>query len=124
MNSTHDLKTWPEFFQAVREGRKPFEIRRNDRDFKEGDKLRLEEFDPKTGKFTGEVEWVEVGYMLDDPAFTGLRAGFVAMAITNLYEGTRCGICGRPLENRHGDPIIDGVIDKEIGPACAEHYAD
>ncbi len=41
----HHLKTLPEYFQAVMDGTKPFEIRNNDRGFKPGDSVILEEFD-------------------------------------------------------------------------------
>lgn len=44
----HNLKTKPEYFQAVWFGKKSFEIRRNDRNFKEGDFVMLQEWD----KFT------------------------------------------------------------------------
>lgn len=42
----HTLKTLPEFFDASKRGVKPFEVRKNDRDFQVGDVLELVEFDP------------------------------------------------------------------------------
>lgn len=43
----HVLKTWPEFFRAIVDGKKTFEVRKNDRGFQTGDVLHLREFDPK-----------------------------------------------------------------------------
>src|SRR5690349_17118367 len=44
---THELKTWPEYFQEVKAGRKTFEIRReDDRCFNVADQLVLREFVP------------------------------------------------------------------------------
>jgi len=44
--TTHTLKTWPNFFDAIAEGRKTFEIRKNDRGFQTGDILELVKWDP------------------------------------------------------------------------------
>ena len=41
--NTHFLKVVPEYFEALAEGKKGFEIRKDDRDYKEGDNLVLEE---------------------------------------------------------------------------------
>jgi hypothetical protein len=49
----HDLKSWPEFFGPVLEGRKTFELRKNDRNFMVGDILWLREWEPRTAKYSG-----------------------------------------------------------------------
>ncbi len=59
----HVLKTWPEPFQATLDGRKNYELRKNDRDFRVGDALILNEWDPTTGVFTGRWIVVEITYM-------------------------------------------------------------
>ena len=51
----HEVKCWPEFFKQIVAGIKPFDLRRNDRDYKVGDFLKLKEWNPDTGEYTGEV---------------------------------------------------------------------
>ena len=46
-------KCWPGFFQLVLSGKKNSEIRLADFALKAGDTLILEEWDPKTKKYTG-----------------------------------------------------------------------
>lgn len=74
----HYLKTWPEYFKAVKNGEKNFEIRKNDRNFQVGDTLVLLEFDPDTG-YTDEETAREVTYILDEQPF--VPEGYVCMSI-------------------------------------------
>jgi len=43
----HELKCWPKEFDAVKQGVKDFEIRRDDRGFERGDIVVLHEFRPE-----------------------------------------------------------------------------
>ena len=59
----HHLKIRSTFFYAVKEGKKTFEIRKNDRDYKVGDFLELNEY--ICGTFTGESVKAQVTYITD-----------------------------------------------------------
>jgi hypothetical protein len=61
--TTHELKTWPQFFDAVHRGVKGYEVRRNDRNFQVGDRLHLREWDPKAGAYTGRELTVKVNHI-------------------------------------------------------------
>lgn len=76
----HDLKTWPEYFDAIISGAKLFEVRKDDRGFTVGDTLLLREWDPKHSWYTGRTVSRRVTYVLTGPAF-GIEAGFVCMGI-------------------------------------------
>lgn len=58
----HRLKTEKKFFNAVCDGKKTFEVRKDDRNFQVGDKLILEEWD--NGQFQYAVCTVIVTYIL------------------------------------------------------------
>lgn len=76
----HELKILPEFFTAVKKGKKTFEIRVNDRLYKVNDHLLLKEW---TGDdYTGEEIKVRVKYILADENF--VKKNTVAMAIEIL----------------------------------------
>lgn len=57
-------KTWPESFAKVLSGDKTFELRLNDWEAKEGDVLKLEEWDPKTKEYTGRSIEKKIGFVL------------------------------------------------------------
>lgn len=93
MSTAHTLKTWPEHYQAVSSGRKTFEVRRDDRGFKQGDVLLLQEYDPDrddlpAGKrFTGRELTADVLYVLHGGRF-GIEPGYVVMSIKVLQRGS------------------------------------
>lgn len=64
MSAIHRLKTWPIFFAEVRSGAKPFEARKDDRNFQVGDTLILQEWSNHTEQYTGEEETRIVTYIL------------------------------------------------------------
>jgi hypothetical protein len=75
----HDLKTQPQFWEALVNGSRPFEVRRNDRKFSPGDVLILREWTPEFG-YTGEETCRQVSYVLRHEDFPqGVPVGFVVL---------------------------------------------
>lgn len=70
---THRLKTWPEFFEAIKSKAKTFEVRRDDRGFMVGDLLELQEWDPSglagCDGYTSRVLKLEITYKLPGGKF-------------------------------------------------------
>jgi len=62
--ATIKKKIWPEYFKLVKSGRKNFELRLADFKVKTGDTLILEEYNPKTKKYTGRKITKKVKYLL------------------------------------------------------------
>lgn len=62
----HDLKIWPQYFEAVRDGRKTFEVRNNDRGFQAGDTVKLRNWSPDHSCYIEPYAPLEfhIGYVL------------------------------------------------------------
>jgi hypothetical protein len=83
----HDLKIAPAYFKAVIEGRKTFEIRKDDRGFQAGDTVTLAEYDdgdkgyylPPSDRFTGAKHEATIGYVT---AFQQ-QPGYVVFSLLN-----------------------------------------
>jgi len=76
----HRLKSWPGEFEALIQGEKSHEWRKNDRDFACGDTLVLCEWDNVKETFTGRVQTVVVTHINHGPAFE-IPEGFCVMSI-------------------------------------------
>ena len=105
MTQFHQLKTWPQFYQAVLDQKKTFEGRKNDRGFKEGDYLILEEYDPSAGAYTGRRTVRGVTYVLHAKDAHGIKDGYVILGIELVgYECSRIA-----LEAVDANPTRDRV---------------
>lgn len=88
--TTHTLKTWTDFFQAIVDGRKNFEVRYNDRGFQAGDYVRLVEVDSRyTSRSTGRIIDARIGYVLSQPVGRSGASfdGFVVFSLLGVKEG-------------------------------------
>lgn len=93
--NTHELKAWPQYFAGLWDMTKPFELRRNDRNFQVGDELILRGWDPATENYTGDVvarrvcyvisggPWLADGYVCLGLEFPGLPTARAAQEMTN-----------------------------------------
>lgn len=83
----HILKSWPEFFKPVFDGKKNFELRKDDRHYRVGDLLTLREWEPNTAAYSGREITKEVTFILDGVGsggitpLHGLSRGYVILAI-------------------------------------------
>lgn len=63
--------------------RKPFEARKNDRDFKIGDHLHLMEYDPELDHYSGRLLVREISYILPGGAW-GIEPGYVVLGLKTI----------------------------------------
>ena len=60
---TIEKKVWPEYFQAILDGKKNYELRLADWECSEGDTLVLKEWNPETKNYTGRQLTKKVTYV-------------------------------------------------------------
>jgi Domain of unknown function (DUF3850) len=93
---THELKCWPEFFEALLDGSKTAEVRVNDRDFHVGDTLLLREWYPSphevyTGRATKRLVADMQGIDVDGPE------EFVVLSLGSPIDPRNAVECARLL---------------------------
>lgn len=91
---THEVKSWPEHFEAIKSGVKTFDLRRNDRDYHVADVLHIKEWNPdivanKVAGLTGRGIIKKITYVMqgvsDKPApLRGLYADYCILGLADL----------------------------------------
>ncbi len=76
----HKIKTWPKYYNDVLLGAKTFEVRKNDRAYKVGEYITLEEWDNDNGIYTGRALSRRIKYILDGGQF-GIKKGYIVMSL-------------------------------------------
>lgn len=88
MTKVHELKTWPELFEAVvhpdPDQRKTVEIRKEDRNFEVGDLLILMEYDPNRLDYTDRVAARKITHILRGEIW--LQPGYVALSMVPIEQ--------------------------------------
>lgn len=106
----HALKILPSYFEDVMSGKKTFEIRKNDRDYKVGDLLALNEY-TETEEYigySGRSCLVKVDYILDNADFC--KDGYITMTIKPCSICINDGLDMRYGHNPYRVPVIlEGV---------------
>lgn len=84
----HRVKCYSRWFAEVTTGMKQFEIRRNDRDYKPGELLELNE--TVDAEYTNRAALYEItSVMLDSDFPDGIKSGFAVLGIrpvTGVYD--------------------------------------
>lgn len=70
----------------VKSGAKPFEVRRNDRDYQVGDTVVLHEWNPGSERYTGRKLDRRITYILAGGQF-GVEQGYVVLGLKVKAEG-------------------------------------
>ena len=73
----HEVKLAAMYYDDVKDGKKTFELRKNDGNYKEGDKLHMLEF--KDGRHTGRTISADIVYLMEE--YTGLTEGYCILGI-------------------------------------------
>ena len=77
----HELKINKQYFKEVSNRKKTFEIRKNDREFKVGDFVKLKEID-ENKKYTGNEELFEITYLTN----YAQKENYVVFAISPISK--------------------------------------
>lgn len=79
---THDLKVWPAHFKELSEGKRAYDVRKDDRGYRVGDLLRLREWDPSRKTYTGQGIVLRVTWLNRLASIDSRFTGYVGLQLT------------------------------------------
>lgn len=82
MATVHYLRTWTPLFKELKCGLRQIDIRKNDRNFKVGDTLILDEFNPETQKHIGNWTPKLITHVIDDERY--VKNGYVVLGMKDI----------------------------------------
>lgn len=80
----HIVKCWAHQFDDVASGIKRAEFRRNDRDYRQGDTLVLQRFDPVAFRLTGQQLTFGITHVLESEF--GMPAGYCMLSLSDVVQ--------------------------------------
>ncbi len=81
----HALKIEPIYFKEIAEGIKSFEVRKNDRPYRKGDYVALNEWENEC--YTGRCTLHKIVYILSDPEYC--KEGYIILGLEPCMIRTR-----------------------------------
>ena len=80
VRAIHEVKSWPDQFQALMDGEKRHEVRVMDRDYQAGDWLYVREWNPAQEDYTGRQVFREITH-ITWPGEFGLPDGLGVLSV-------------------------------------------
>lgn len=80
----HELKCDIPYFDAVKDGRKTFELRYNDRGYQAGDLVTLRRWNPETKTYANGALIKRISYVLAGDGDRGLEEGWAILALADV----------------------------------------
>lgn len=118
----HILKVRTRFFPDIASGNKTFEVRKNDRDYKVGDRLTLFEVNDD-GSETGQALSVRATYVQHGPAF-GLQEGYLIMGIKLSKRQGRANTGNHPASEAEAMEYAYSIgQDNRTAQDCFNYYS-
>lgn len=102
MGKTITKKILPEYFEAVRNYSKTFELRKDEDNFEVGDTIRLAEWNGR--EFTGNVVVRVITYILRDCPEYGLMPGYCILGIQSKTE-----MLEREIRHKGTQAVLDSI---------------